>query len=151
VKSIAYRLAVESDLPFIYGGWLASFRTSHGAGVVPMSMYGAVYTEAINQILRRPAADVVIAHWPGETVGDLVGFLCAEKAPHLPVVHYCYVDKASRKAGVARGLFKAAGIDPSKPFLFTFRTGVVSRLRDKIPSSHFDPLQARFDTTEERP
>ena len=143
--SVTFRLVTADEMNYVYGGWLASFRTSHGAGVVRMARYAEVYSDTITHILRRPGADVVVA----ELGGALCGFLCAERGHRLPVVHFVLVDKASRRSGIARGLFRAAGVDPMKPFVFTFKTGVITRLRAKIPMAKYDPLQARFDETQE--
>jgi len=143
--SISYRLAVTPDLPFIYGAWLSSFRTAHAAGVVRMARYAEVYKDTIGHLLLRPGVDVVVA----EGEGVLSGFLCAERGGHVPVVHYCYVEKPARGHGIARGMFRAAGIDPLKPFAFTFKTALVSRLKPKMPLAKYDPLQARFDVAEE--
>lgn len=46
--------------------------------------------------------------------------------------------------GIARRLFAAAGIDPSKPFQYSGNTRKVRELERKIPLARWQPLLARF-------
>lgn len=147
--TLAHRLATAEDLPFIFGNWLSAYRTSYAAGPVPAAIYADVYTDAIRLLLSRPTCDVVVAFKPGEDAGmaDLYGFLCAEReTARGPVVHFVYVRDSQRERGIARGLFEAADIDPRRPFSFTYKTPIVSKLAAKIPRSKYNPLCARFPT-----
>lgn len=150
MSALAFRLAEMSDLPFIYGSWLDSFRLSHSAGVVPMDCYRDVYTDAINRLLSRPTCDVLVAYMPGESAGlaDLHGFLCGERTSRGPIIHFCYTKETRRRLGVARGMFEAAGFDLAEPFTFTYKTPVLSKpwCRSKISHAKYDPLCARFET-----
>ena len=155
MTALAHRLVTGSDLPFIYGAWLDSWRLAHAAGTIPMDLYSSVYTETIRRLLLRPDCDVVVAHRPDEAPGaaDLYGFLCAERTVRGPVVHYVYVREAQRRQGIARGMFEAAAIDLAAPLVYTHRTAVVLRLRGKMPRGRYDPLAARFASAwqEDRP
>lgn len=149
--TIAYRLATKPDLPFVMGGWLSTFRTAHAAGLISMERYESIYTEEIFRLMRRPKCDVVVAFFPEETdhVADLAGFLCAERLKAGPVVHYVYTAPNYRKEGIARGMFAAAEIDPGGVFTYTFKTGVVTDLRRKMPRATYNPLCARFESEKE--
>lgn len=148
--TLAYRLATPADWPFVFGNWLSSFKFQRAAGVIPMDIYGEVYTEAINRLLRRPGCDVLVAYKPDEVEGmaDLYGFLCAERSSRGPVIHYVYVRESQRREGIARGMFEAAGFDPVEPFVYTFWTSILDKpkLKAAIAAGRLDPLAGRFET-----
>lgn len=145
-ESLGYRRAEDPDRAFIVNSWVSSFKLSHAAGVIPLSMYEPVYREAVGVVLERPGIEVWVAYHPGETdaIADLYGWICVERGHPSPLVHYTFVKAAFRRMGIARGLFDAVGIDPLTPFHFTFKTGLVTQLRRVIPLSTWDPLVARF-------
>jgi len=141
--AIATRPYVESDRPFVFDQWLESFRLSHAAGPFPMRMYRPVYTTAINEILARPKVEVLVACSPDDE-DELYGFICHEKR-RAPVVHYLYVKHIFRREfRVATTLMGAAGIDPKKTFLYTFKTPMASKIAEHWTGATFDPLIARF-------
>lgn len=156
LMSLAYRPAEGRDLPLILDAWLSSFRTSNSAGIIAMKRWKPVMTPELLDILARRGVEAWVAYHPEADMGsDLYGFLIAEKdvsemtprglvKTDQPLVHYVYVRLPYRRNGVARGLFRAAGVDPSKPFLYTFKTPTVANLSKKIPCASWRPLIARF-------
>jgi hypothetical protein len=61
-------------------------------------------------------------------------------------VHFVFVKSHVRGHGVARALFKVAGIDAQQPFLYTCKTSNVSKLEKAgvMPRARWFPLSARF-------
>jgi GNAT superfamily N-acetyltransferase len=149
LADLAYRPAVAADLSLVYGTWLASFRLSHAAGLVPMATYGAVYTDAIDRLLKRRGTELVVAYHPGAELGDadLYGFACAELGA-VPLVHYVYTIETFRRRGLARELLEHAGIDLAARWEYSYRTPVVAKLAGKLGQATWAPLRAR---DEERP
>lgn len=140
---IAFRPAAEHDLDLVFATWLSSFRNARARGPIPRSMYRDVYAAAIRDLLNRPSVRLLVAYVPDEEKGhaDLFGWICFELGPP-PVVHFIYVLHPYRRQGLGRQLFQAAGIDPGGPFLYSYKTAVVSRLVDKIPRALWDQMPA---------
>lgn len=137
----AYRLASPEDRSFIVSGWSSSFRTSRSAGLIAMDDWPSVMHAQIVKVLDRPDCTTLVAYNQAEDV--LAGFL-SFTAGVTPYVYYCFVKQACRRAGIARGLFAKARIDPSKPFGYACYTAAIHHLRDQIPCARHDPLTARF-------
>jgi GNAT superfamily N-acetyltransferase len=160
------------DALFVLESWRDSYRMSHTAGPVPMSMYREVYDELLKRLLERPDVEVFVAFEPDELPpDDLYGFICIERDGwtrvkvrehgrwidkdvklEQPIVHYVNVKQSFRGNGVARALFAAAGVDPERPWTHTFSTALVSKIRRKhidgrerrIWAATFDPRLSRF-------
>ncbi len=143
MTSLAYRPAIDADLGLVFGAWKSSFRSTFlamfepplGRCPFPVDRYDEVMRETITRIVGRPDARVIVAYHPGELErkADLYGFLCYELAVTCaPMVHYCFVKKNYREHGIARGMFRAAGIDAGGLFTFTHRTPAVKSLGQKI-------------------
>lgn len=166
MKSLAYRPAIDRDRRFIEKTFLDSYRTSHSAGLIRMGRrWFEVMREEIAAILDREGVECFVAHHPGAAVGDadLYGWIGVErgyfvleksvrggrfvdewKRTDVPLVHYVFVKAPCRRMGIARDLFRVADVDPRKAFRYSAKTGLVSRLRSKIPGGSFDPLIARY-------
>jgi GNAT superfamily N-acetyltransferase len=137
----AYREALPADLPFAIGTWSSNYKNSHYAGIVQTEDWPDVMHAAIGKILARPTTRTIVAFEPP---AFLYGFIAGELADTMPVVHWIYVKSPYRKAGIARGLFAALGVDPAREFLYTCRTIACVRLADKIPLARFTPGAARY-------
>ncbi len=161
--SLAYRPADVGDLLFVTEGWIDSFRTSRSAGLIAMDDWSDIMTRQVRKVLARPGVDAWVAFHPGEKdrIADLYGFIAVERnydivrndfvdgrhvrrmvRTDVPLVHFVYVKKPYRRMGVARGLFKAAGVGPR--FNYTCRTSIVTKLAEKIPQATWEHLVARF-------
>jgi hypothetical protein len=145
---IGHRPAADHDRAFVVDSWIDSYRTAHTAGMIGMSRWRMVMWPEVERVLDRPGTETIVAYETTETdhVADLYGFICVDTSDEPPIVFYCYVKQPYRQSGVARSLFKAAGVDPDLHFVYACRTGMVARLRGKIPCAKFNPLSARFDT-----
>lgn len=162
--SLAYRKATSEDLRFVIGSWTDSYRNAHMAGMIPMPMWSEVFPGFIAWMLRRPGVVVWVAYKPGETTADIYGWVAVEtgitlpsrsrknghwqrenKPSDMPLVHYVFVKQAYRKLGMARRLLKHAGARMDEPFVYSCKTGVVSKL--PIPHAQWMPLVARYPKT----
>lgn len=157
--TVAFRPAEFRDRAFVLDSWLASYRNSHTAGLVGMRDWFAVMWPVLAKLLDRPQTTTIVAYDPDEVAGltDLRGWIAADVSPGPPLVLYVFVKEADRRAGLARRLFRAVGVDPEKPFLFACKTAPVAELMRarKLPLARFNPLAARYDskvkTNHERP
>jgi hypothetical protein len=136
-----YRRATDGDRIFIDYGWLDSYRWAHAAGMIHMDDWRDVMLPQIAKVRSRPHAVTVVAEEPTA----LVGFIVAEPHNDPALVFYVYVKEAYRKSGIARGLFRSVGIDPTSRFVYACKTAVVSELSGKLPRAKWDPYAARFD------
>lgn len=162
---LAYRPATKSDLRLVVDSWVSSYRTAHAAGMIAMDDWREVMCAQVQKVLDRPGVEVLVAYKPGESPPlDVYGWLALEREYRIsatvrersrwgrrrmvqgrcPLVHYVYVLDAFREKGVARGLFRKAGVDPAKEFLYSCKTGFVSKLLPKIPLAKWRPLIARY-------
>jgi GNAT superfamily N-acetyltransferase len=107
------------------------------------------------KLLARPDMQTVVAYEKRDP-SFLYGFIAADPteqaiadkegacAGGLRWCLYVFIKQNYRGHGYARGLFAAAGIDPSKPFLYASNSQQASRLAAKIPLARFNPLCVRF-------
>lgn len=152
--TFAFRDMEVEDRHFVVDAWCRSYQFAHAAGIISVDTWFSVMIPQVERILDRPDARTIVAHKADETdrLADLQGFIIVDTAELVPVVFYVFVKEAYRKAGRARGLFGAAGVDPAKPFFYVCTTGVVSRVYNdrKIPLARYDPLIARFPKDDPR-
>lgn len=143
-------------MAFVYDAWLESFRESHAAGPIPMPMYRRVYREVITWYLERPGVQLLVA-CNNQDTDQVFGFLAHETGAFdrslkrvLPCVHFVYVKQPFRKFGVGKALFTGAGIDPSKPFMHTFKTPEGTEVsKAKKYGANWRPLYGRFPKRED--
>jgi hypothetical protein len=155
---IAYRNAEEIDRPFIVSTWSSSFRDQDSAGMIAMDTWADVMHAQIDRLLVRADVTTLVAYETDERKGcghDLYGFIAGDAEPRpikidgaihtLPVVFYCYTKQAYRRRfHIQRGLWRALGIDPEKPFAYACDTRAVTELAHKIPLARYTPKVARY-------
>ncbi len=144
---IAYRPAEPADRRFIVSTWAMSYQEADSAGMIAIEDWHKVMRPQINKVIDRPDARTIVAY---ETTDDgheanLYGFITGEPDAKWPLVVYVYVKHAYRRAGVARGLFAALGVDPTRPFEYACRTRAVAEIYEarKIPCAQWDPMSVR--------
>lgn len=152
--TVAFRPASLADRHFIVDAWVRSFQFAHTAGMISVEDWFPVMIPQVERILDRTDTLTIVAYEPEEEsrLADVQGFVSVDRSGTVPVVFYAFVKEPYRKAGYARGLFGAVDIDPTKPFIYTCTTGVVSRIYHdrKIPLAKWDPLVARFPKNDNR-
>jgi hypothetical protein len=131
----------EDDLAFVVSTWSRAFKASPTAGMIADEDWAGVMHGQIRKLIARPGVRTVVACDPAEP-RFLYGFIAGD--PELRVVHFCYVKQPFRRAGCARGLFNALGIDPLLPFRFTCWTYAVPELGAKTPRATYDANLARY-------
>lgn len=145
----AFRPMLPRDERFVVSAWVMSLRDSDYAGIVDHEDWHRCMRPVVSKLLKRPDVVTMVAAKTDEPdpTADIYGFLVAMPEPvSSPVVVYCYVKHAYRRLGLARGLFRAMGIDPDKPFRFACRTAAVAELYEarKIPCAKWDPMPVRI-------
>lgn len=139
-----FRPALPEDENFIVSGWSSSYRMSRDLAFVQMETYADFMHPIIRSVLARPRVQTIVAHG-----AVLHGFLTFERSVYQrpPLVIYVYVAAPYRRAGDARGLFEAAGIDPLERFEYACRTKMsweLMWLHRKAPLATYNPYRARF-------
>lgn len=138
-----HRNATAEDRAFIVSAWSSSFKTSHSAGLIHTDDWAGVMHPQIEKLLERPGSRAVVA-FERTDPNFIYGFIAGDTSDRMPVVHFVYTKENYRREGIARGLFAALGVDPSRPFIYTCRTAVVTKLTSKIPAARWNPLVARW-------
>ncbi|HKP06820.1 MAG TPA: hypothetical protein VJU58_06165 [Microbacterium sp.] len=163
--SVNYRRATPDDRVFVISNWVASFRTAHAAGLIPMKVWHGRMWEDAEWMIDKEAVETLVA----EEDGTLYGFLVHEPAAprarwrvsagssgsldNLPYIYFAYTKEYRRRGrqafGVAimSGLVDAADIDLGRQFGYACKTTSVIQLLDagKIPGARWDPLRARYE------
>lgn len=156
--TVAFRKMEPGDRRFVLDSWATSYRLSYQAGPIAVEDWFTVINPQLSKVLDRPGVTTTVAYDPdadaaveldGFITADLTGFQQADGSGRLrwhdqPYVFYCFVKKDYRRRGIARALFRAAGIDLSKPFTFYCKTPVLSQLERQIQMGRFNPLPGRF-------
>jgi len=150
---VSYRRAGEADHKFCLYSWVKALKFEYSAGLIAVDDWREVMTPQLDRILHRPGVEMFVAYRPGETVADLYGWIAVERGHAQPLVHFVYVKTHQRGEGFARGLFRAAGIDPRAPFTYTTQTAPArsaQKLR-KIPGAKWNPMISRHPKTNPKP
>ena len=130
--SIAFRVAVESDHPFIYNSWLRSFRNSSFSRAIPNEQYYSKQGALITYLL---ASGVTLLAVDPEDTNIIWGYV--NTSGHK--INYIYCKYLFRKMGIARQLVGAFNIQ--EPYTVTHMTNFTSGRMNIV----FDPsLLARF-------
>lgn len=164
-----HRPALPRDAAFVVDSWSDSYRTSYAAGLSPMPLYQKHIRESLAWLFTERKPQVLIAYRPDGTGYDIYGWICFERGLTAPqqvreggkfvtrvmpigvVVHYLYVKEAYRRLGIARYLFKVAGIDLRSDWIFSCKTAASERITKRLaPHARWNPLLARFPNTGQR-
>ena len=114
---------------------------------MPMHHYYKVYTAAIEDLLSREGAQIVVATNPEEKDArhEIFGWCCTEHGPeHPPVLHYVYMKLVFRHAGMAKEMLQYTGILDAPEFWYTYRTLSWNEIVRHNPRARHKPLFARF-------
>lgn len=152
--TVAFRPAEPRDHDFVIGAWETSYRLADTAGMVLAVNWATVMREQFAQVIARPYVRTVVAYEtddPDPGIADLLGFIVAEPDETPPLVYYAFVKENFRRSGIARRLFKAAGIDPAKQFHYACSTPWCLKLASKIPMGRWRPRRGRYSREHRRP
>ena len=131
LESLIERPVESPDLAFVLSAWLKSFRRSQHAGVVPNNLYHETYKAAFDHLLRRGMVVTVICN--KSNPDQLVGFIAYETAANgTPVLHYLFIKDVFRGHGIGKHLLQGAGIRKDVPFIYTFKTKDIRKVRGGI-------------------
>lgn len=121
----SYRGLQASDVEMVLKTWIGTYRNSLHAGVIPNNRFTEITTDAINQLFKRGAQGLAAVN--PDCPEHILGYVVSEVTRMgEPVCHYVFVRDLYRRQGMAKELLKKAGVDPSEPFLYTFRTSCAS-------------------------
>jgi len=141
--TISYRPAVPSDASIVIPLWSRGYKTSRQAGIIATEDWARTMHPQFQRLLNRPNVRTIVAY-ENTSPSFVYGFIAGDTSWHTPVVYFCYVKDAYRRAGYARGLMAALGVDPERPFRYLCWTPVIQKLTDKIPFAKHDPNLARY-------
>lgn len=140
---LAFRPAAgpgTADRRFIVSTWSSSYKKSHQAGIIHTDRWAEKMHPEFNGILELPDARTLIAY--EETDPDFFyGWIAGDTSENTPVVFYVYVKESYRRAGIARALFGALGIDPTKYFVYVCGVPLAKTL---VPHARFNPNEVRY-------
>lgn len=148
-------ISIEEPCPlmcerrFITSQWSSSFKSSHYAGMIYTDDWATVMHPQISRVLDRPDTTTIVA-FDDKDRRFLYGFICGDVSQRPPIVFYVYIREPFRKWGYARGLFGELGVDPTRHFLYTAKTGMVPRLAEKIPAARYEPRVVRYPKEQRR-
>jgi GNAT superfamily N-acetyltransferase len=153
---LAFRPASsESDLTFVISSWLDATKHSYSAGLIAMDDWYAVMWPQYVKASKRDGMQTIVAYEETDA-GFLYGCIVADPTDQrIPekdgsvrwypgLVLFVFVKQSYRREGIARQLFKQAGIEPHRQFLYGCNTQQASRLASKVPAARFNPLAGRY-------
>lgn len=140
---IAFRPATSDDRRFIVSAWSTSYKHAHTAGMIHTDDWADVMHKQIERVLDRPDARTIVA-FESKDPTFLYGWIAGDTSEGVPAVFYVYVKEPYRRAGHARRLFAALGVQPGERFVYGCRTAIVPTLARSIPSARFNPAILRF-------
>lgn len=143
---LAFRPAAghdSDDRSFIVSTWSRSFKLSHSAGLIHSDDWPTVMHTQLERILDRDGARALIACDRDD--GDyFYGWIAADTTDRIPVLHYVYVKEPYRRAGIARQLFTAIGIDPAQFFTYVCRGPSYGQFASRVAHARYNPNAVRF-------
>jgi len=138
-----FRPALPTDMQFVISNWSASFKVSHSAGLIQSDDWADIMHAQLRKVIERPDTRTILAYEKTDPT-FFYGFISGDTSQQPAIVHYVYVKAPYRRHGMARALFAALGVDPSRPFLYTCKTAIVSKLAVHTPMARWNPLLARY-------
>lgn len=140
---LAFRPAAgrdSEDRQFIVATWSSSYKKSHSAGIIHTDDWADVMHPQFNKHLDRPGSRAIIACDPKDP-NYYYGWIAGDTTEATPVVYYVYVKEPCRRMGIARQLFAALGVDPSKYFVYVCGMPIAKQLASH---ARFNPNEIRY-------
>lgn len=147
------RPMLERDEGFVIKTWLDGFRDSHYSGVLPFREYKLAHRLHFNDVLGRPDVGTSIAIDPTQEDPrlEILGCLVVERWELAPIIHWMFVPRQLRRAGIATALMGAGGAQVDR-LVITCKTRKVIEIQKARPSLrlHHDPRFLRDPQWKER-
>jgi GNAT superfamily N-acetyltransferase len=143
---LAFRAAEArgtDDRQFIVTTWSSSYKKSHSAGIIYTDDWAPLMRPQFERVLDRAGARALIA-CDRDDPDYFYGWIAGDTSQGTPIIFYTYVKEPYRRAGVARALFNAFGVDPTKYFVYVCGTPDAIQLSRKIPLARFNPNEVRY-------
>lgn len=137
---LSFRPALAADRPFVVSTWSSSFKKSHSAGIIHTDDWAALMRPQLEKVLDRDEARTLIA-CDKDDANYFYGWIAGDTSESTPVVFYVYVKEPYRRSGIARQLFAALGVDPSRYFVYVCGAPLAIRL---VPHARFNPNEVRY-------
>lgn len=134
---------LPADRRFVVSAWSSSYKHAHTAGMIHTDDWATIMHAQIERLISQPSTSTIVA-FESKDPDFVYAFISGDTSRAVPIVFYAYVKEPYRRAGHARKLFAALGVDPSRRFWFACKTAIVSTLARSIPSARFDPELARY-------
>lgn len=141
------------DREFVVSTWSSSWKGSHYAGVICAEDWATIMRPQFAKHLDKSGTRTIIA-CEDDDPNYFYGWIAGDPTERPPVVHYVYVKQPYRRHGykngvrigdgIARQLFAALGVDPTKRFVYTCGSPTAVRMRDKIPLARLNPNGLRY-------
>lgn len=165
---LTFRAVAPADHDFIAATWSSSWSRPHEAGcLTPIAWRRAVYASVPDILAHSDMRSLVAADTDTtDHVADLFGWIAwrpravecvvngyTRRPTHrlaaggpMPLLFGLYVKRDYRGHGIARGLLRAAGIDPRQPFAYVCHNRAAERLSEagKIPQATWCPNLGRL-------
>lgn len=120
--------------------WSSSYKKAHKAGLIWHADWASIMHPQITRMFEVHELRAILAY-ERDDPDFLYGFIVGDTSEVVPVIYYVFVKRPYRRSGIARALFRALGVDPTKYFVYTCETS------DAAPfarHARFNPLEARF-------
>lgn len=158
------------DRAFIAATWSAYWRRPPEASCLSPTAWRSAVWQSVPGILERNGMRALVAADADTTDGlaDLFGWIVwkpravecvmnkytrrpmynlVDGGP-MPLVFFVFVKAAYHRLGIARGLFRAAGIDARADFAYACHARAASDLSNKIPNAEWCPKLGRLPAQE---
>lgn len=128
---------------FVVSTWSRSYKSRHSAGLITSEDWPAVMHPQLEKHLDRAGARTILAYEKGDP-NFFYGWIAGDTSERVPVVYYAYVKEAYRRAGVARALLDAIGIDPSLFFVYVCDGPSMGWIAGRITHARYNPSEVRY-------
>lgn len=130
----------SDDCQFVIATWSSSYKKSHSAGIICTEDWADLMRPQFEKHLERRDARTLMA-CDRDDPNFFYGWIAGDTSESTPVIYYVYVKEPYRRAGIARQLFAAFGVDPTKYFVYVCGAPIAIRL---VPHARFNPNEVRY-------
>jgi GNAT superfamily N-acetyltransferase len=148
--NLSFRPALPADRAFMVSTWSRSTKLSHSAGLISSESWPTVMHREYNLALDRDDARALIA-CERDDPDYFYGWVAGDTSGRVPVLFFVYVKEPFRRAGIARQLLAAIGIDPSQYFVYVSRGSSYPQLASRVRHAKHNPNEVRFPKPQRRP